>query len=160
MLRQVPCPAASAAGGTEEADQFFAFLQFLLFKAENGTYLFHPEGQTVVYAQHQRTFPCGRIKVQAFAVGREEFRMLPAEPDRQADPLETAVVGPLFHSVICHCLQDLLRDYVSLHQIVYPDRAVIDGDSEKQNVKIVGFSITVYAAFHDIDAGSGLQVDT
>ena len=64
------------------------------------------------------------------------LRVVPAQPDRQADPLEAGIVGPLRHPVIGEGSYDLFRNRISAGEIIHGDGAVVDGHTEQQNGKV------------------------
>ena len=79
------------------------------------------------------------------------LRIVPAQPDRQADSLEAGIVGPLRHPVIGQGGNDLFRDCISAGKIVHGDGAVVDGHTEQQNIEIHRFSILIGTGFPDVD---------
>ena len=87
------------------------------------------------------------------------LRIVPAQPDRKADPLEGRIVGPLDYGIIRDGFDNLLRYDVAGRQIIYGDLAAIHGHAEEQDFKIMGLGVFIHAAFFQIDIGKGLQVD-
>ena len=159
-MGQVPCPATillrGPAGAAEVFDQLFTFLQFLLFEAEHGTDLIEPQRQPVVRGPDQRAFPRGRIEVVldgiiGDAVGPKVLRIIPAQPDRQADALESGIVSKLRHPVIGEGGDDLIRDSISAGEIIHSDWAVIDGDAEEQYFEVRRFRVLIHTALGDVD---------
>ena len=79
------------------------------------------------------------------------LRVVPAQPDRQADPLEAGIVGPLRHPVIRQGSYDLFRNGIPASEIVHGDGAVIDGHTEQQNLEIRGLRVFIGTGFSDVD---------
>ena len=81
----------------------------------------------------------------------EMLRIVPAQPDRQADPLEAGIVGPLRHPVIGQGGNDLFRDCISAGKIVHVDGAVVDGHTEQQNIEVRRLRVFIGTGFSDVD---------
>ena len=79
------------------------------------------------------------------------LRIIPAQPDRQADALEAGVVGPLRHLVIGQRGDDLLRDRISAGEIIHSDGAVVDGYTEKQNLEVRRLRVLIGTSLADVD---------
>ena len=168
MLREIARPAAIGlgrlAGDAEIADERLALSHLLVFQLEDFADSLQREGQPHVRAPYQGAAPGGRVKVvpdgiSLYAVGGEVLRIVPAQPDRKADPLEGRIVGPLDYGIIRDGFDNLLRYDVAGRQIIYGDLAAIHGHAEEQDFKIMGLGVFIHAAFFQIDIGKGLQVD-
>ena len=79
------------------------------------------------------------------------LRIIPAQPDGQADALEGGIVGPLRHPVIGESGDDLVRDSIFAGQIIHCDGAVIDGDAEEQYFEVRRFRVLIHTALGDVD---------
>ena len=127
MLREIARPAAIGlgrlAGDAEIADERLSLSHLLVFQLEDFADSLQREGQPHVRAPYQGAAPGGRVKVvpdgiSLYAVGGEVLRIVPAQPDRKADPLEGRIVGPLDYGIIRDGFDNLLRYDVAGRQII------------------------------------------
>ena len=168
MLREIACPAAVGlgrlTGDTEIADERLALSHLLVFQLQNFADPLQREGQPHVRAPYQGAAPGGRVKVIPDgifldAVGRKMLRIVPAQPDGKADPLEGRIIRPLDNGIIRESFDNLLRYRIAGCQVVYSSFTAVCGHAEKQNLKIRRRSVFIHAAFLHIDTGEGLQID-
>lgn len=101
VLRQIPVTSRRETGGAEVADQVLALFQLLFLKAENGADLFQSQRETVVCRQYQGASPRGRAQV--IPLRATVFGIVPAQPDRQTDPLKAGVTLSTILSASCVC---------------------------------------------------------
>ena len=168
MLRKITHPAAVGlgrlAGDAEIADERLAFCHLLVFQLQDFADPLQREGQPHVRAPYQGAAPGGWVKVipdgvLLYAVGRKILRIVPAQPDGKADPLERRIVRPLNNGIVRKRLDDLLRHGVAGGQVIYGDLAAVHRRTEKQNLEVRGLGVFIHAAFFQIDIGKGLHVD-
>ena len=152
MKRKVPRASAirlrRLAGTAEVFDQFFAFLQLLLFETKHSTNTIQPQRQTVVCCPNQSALPSGRIqvflnRVTFSTVGFEVLRVITLQPFGKTDPFEGSVVSKFRHIVVRQRGQNLFRDGVVISKIIYLDWTMVHGYSEQKNIKIRIFGIAV-----------------
>src|SRR5699024_9232673 len=105
MLREVARPASVGlgrlAGDAEIADERLALGHLLVFQFQDFTDSLQRERQPHVRAPYQGATPGGRGKVVSdgialYAVRGEVLRIVPAQPDGKADPLEGRIVRTIY----------------------------------------------------------------
>lgn len=147
MLWEVARPAAIGlgrlAGDAEIADERLALSHLLVFQLEDFADTLQREGQPHVRAPYQGAAPGGWVKVipdgvLLYAVGRKILRIVPAQPDGKADPLEGRIVCPLDDGIVRERPDDLLRHGVAGRQVIYGNLAAVHGHAKEQDFKIRG----------------------
>ena len=156
MLREVARPASVGlgrlAGDAEIADERLALGHLLVFQFQDFTDSLQRERQPHVRAPYQGATPGGRGKVVSdgialYAVRGEVLRIVPAQPDGKADPLEGRIVRPLDNGIIRERPDDSLRYGAAGRQVIYGDLSAVHGHAEKQNLEVRGLGVFIHAAF-------------
>ena len=162
MLREVARPATVGlgrlAGDAEIADERLSLSHLLIFQLQDFADPLQREGQPHVRAPYQGAAPGGRVKVISdgvllYAVGGEVLRIVPAQPDGKADPLERRIVRPLDNGIVRERPDNLLRHGVAGCQVIYGDLAAVHRHAKEQDFKIRGLGVFIHAAFFQIDTG-------
>jgi len=140
MAWQIACAAAVgsgwAAGLTEITDQVLAFGELLLIQTEHGTDTLERERQAHVRRPDHGAAPGLRGEV------RTRWQ---AQPARQADTLERAVLCPLDDLWICQCCANVGREVLATGQVDNPNIAAVNSIAKQQDLEIRRLNISVHS---------------
>lgn len=86
--------------------------------------------------------------------------MITSQPARQADSLESGIIGPFDDLIVRKGSQDLLRKLLPLGKVCDLDRSLIEGVCKEQDLKIRTLRVSVDSGFAKIDAAVCFNINT